>query len=127
MAEVIGRWEFYIGKRLVGTAQKADSDTTAPGAIENAAEGCVGRSAGPVESKLSFDFIDVFGGRPSYDLLFEALLNNIPITITLGPIETKLRTYNPIWCVSETRSMDYVNGKATGGFKFEGPKPTISG
>lgn len=127
MAEVLGRWEFYVGKRKVGTAQKADVETDSPGSIENAAEGCVGRSSGPVQSKISFDFIEVYGGRPNYDVLLDALLSNTPIKITLGPINAKLRVYSPIWCVNEKRSMSYVDGKATGTFNFEGPAPTITG
>jgi hypothetical protein len=127
MAEVLGRWDFYVTGKKAGTAQKADVETDSPGSIENAAEGCVGRACAPVVTKLSFDFVDVFGSRPYLDRLYDALVSNTPITVTLGPINSKLRTYNPCWVINEKRSISYTDGKATGTFGLESRAPTITG
>lgn len=127
MTDVIRPWDIYADGSKIGTIQTADTEIDAPGVIEQTAEGAIGRTQAPVVSKISFTTVDVFGGRTNINKLTDALLGNLPVKITQGPIGTKLRTFSPCWVTNEKHSVSWKDGTATGSFSIEGLAPKITG
>lgn len=127
MTDVIRPWDIYVDNSKIGTIQTADTDIDAPGVIEQVAEGAIGRTQAPVVSKISFNTVDVYGGRANINKLTEALLGNMPIKVVQGPIGTKLRTFSPCWVTNEKHSVSWKDGTATGSFSIEGLAPKITG
>lgn len=127
MTDVIRPWDIYVDGSKIGTIQDADSDLDAPGTIEQCAEGPVARSSAPVVSKITFNTVDLFGGRANINKLREALLGNIPVKLTQGPLGGKLLTYSPCWVVNEKHRVSWKDGTATGSFAIDGLAPKITG
>lgn len=125
--EIVKAWDIYSKDRKIGTMQKAESTIDATGQLEQTAEGTIGRAQGPVTSKITVDVITVFGGRANTQALLEMLLGNIPVKLTQGPVDGKLRSYFPMWCHTETQSTDFTTGQCIGKFSFEGVAPKIIG
>jgi hypothetical protein len=125
--EVIKAWDIYVSDRKIGTMQKSESTIDAAGTLEQVAEGTIGRAQGPVTSKITVDVVTVFGGRANTQTLTDALLGNIPVKLTQGVVDGKLRSYYPMWCHNETQSTDFTSGQCTGKFSFEGVAPKMVG
>jgi hypothetical protein len=126
MTDIIKPWDIYVGSSKIGTIQDAETDLDSPGSIEDTAEGPVGRTQGPVKSKISFNTVDVVGGRANINKLREALLGNLPIKVTQGPIGGKILTYSPCWVTNEKHRVDFKTRSATGSFSIEGVEPKIT-
>lgn len=123
MAESFRPWDVYVKSRKLGLLQDADYELDAPGTIQQAADGAVGRSTGPVVSKVSANVVRTVGGRQAHHDLREALLGNIPVTLTLGPEEGKLLTFKEAWCHNIKGKADFKDGTCTGSFSFESTAP----
>lgn len=127
MTDIIKAWDIYVDDKKVGTMQGSESNIDATGTIEQTAEGAIGRTQGPVTSKITTDVVTTFGGKANTQKLTEALLGNTPVKLTQGVIDGKLRSYYPMWCVNETQSSSFTNGECKGKFSFEGVAPKIIG
>jgi hypothetical protein len=127
MAELIRPWDVYVKNKKLGTLQDAEYELDAPGTIENAAEGSVGRTQAPVVSKVTCNMVTTFAGRTATKALKQALLGNVPVTLTLGPEEGQILTFKDCWCHNYKGKADFKNGSCTGAFSFEATRPTITG
>lgn len=127
MSDIIKAWDLYVNDRKIGTLQGSESTIDAAGTLEHTAEGIIGRAQGPVTSKITADVVTVFGGKTNTQMLLEALLGNIPVKLTQGVVDGKLRSYSPMWCHNETQTTNWADGTAKGKFSFEGVAPKVIG
>lgn len=125
-ARTIKPWNIYVKGTKVATGTSYESTIDAPGELQIAAEGVIGRAQGVATSKITLNTIITYDGEVSTQLLIRALLNNEQLTLTQGVVDGKIREYK-MWCHSEKLSSDFATGKATGTYDFEGGKPTFTG
>lgn len=127
MVDIIKPWNIYVDNKKVATASGMDSNLDAPGELQITAEGVIGRAQGVTTAKVTLNSVTTFGGKAVTQKLVQALLGNIPVKLTLGPIDGKLREYSAMWCNSETQNTEFANGTAKGTYNFEGAAPKITG
>jgi hypothetical protein len=127
MPDIIKAYNIYVDGSKIATGTSVDSSIDKPGELQVASGGVIGRTNGVPLSKITLNTITTFGGKANTQKLITALLNNTPLTLTLGPVDGKIREYSPMWCISEKLSTDFASGKATGTYEFEGNAPTFTG
>lgn len=127
MAEIVRAWNIYLDNKKVATATSMESTLEAAGELQKTAEGVVARAQGVAEAKVTLNTITTVGGKAATQKLVTALLNNVPVKLTTGVVDGKIREYKEMWCHSEQLSAEFANGTAKGVYQFEGGPPKISG
>lgn len=124
--EIIKSWDIYVGNRKVGVMQTDDVSIDAPGVIEQAADGAVGRAQAPVTTNGNVKVITIWGGTTSINTLLDACLSNTPVKLTHGPIGGKLWTIDRAWIKGVKASTDFTSGQAFQDVTWDGVAPKIT-
>lgn len=127
MAEIVKSWNIYVDNKLTATATGSESTIEAAGELQKTASGIIARAQGVADAKVTLNTVVTVGGKAVTQKLITALLNNVPVKLTQGVVDGKIREFPEMWCHSEQLSSDFASGTAKGVYQFEGAPPKITG